>query len=1299
MACNYKSKSNKSHSPSEWFNEKLYSASSGGSMDRKRLKASKSKERHTIYATAESHGATQLKYSMQDHQSSVVRTNCLRIAISITFVVIRFKRYLQGFTVTVIGVVFKRPVERKRQKDRRRRHIKKKCDANPNHDKTVASKPQESISPIQILWNEMMQSGYSDSDDDDSNPSQNTRTPHKVFSSLSIVEDLQKQRQQYEELEELHRQINSLVCQKDFARVAKAIIKTNIIDENSKYKLQFDLCNFKSDRKTVRRLQKIVPNRRNKIMIMKLLGSTESPQNENPVGYNFPRHPNESDFQQYPPKQPTWPTGDDAIINNQDKWKYNAPTIPGGISMQPNNGKPPHQILGHSQHQSHLQNHLNPTVLNHTLNQPVQMIPGGIFDHVHQSVNVNGVKPNEQLVYYSGQPHSGVMQPHQYPSNRNAAAITTSATKKLWEKPSVGDMKMPTSGPLGPWRDSTWSTQGEGILTSTHRPYPHQDNNQNTGILSPRDPTGGLGHKMVEYVLSSSPNKESSLTLEPRLRALKFDENDKSNDDKEKASSPFDSNGIKKEDQVNNSNGLIMNGEDDKGVFNRTPGSRQPSPAEESLNRSATLLDPATQHSFHQHQHLQHMLNASMDHHNNQLNSHSYHPQMMNHQMQGPVMNGGMQVAQNQMVGQQQGPNQIESPANLLQQPHNYDVQQLFRSQNPATNTGIPGQPSGAPQLQQTLPLSSQQYLAQQNAAFAAAQQSYVINPGQDAGPYMGLIAAGMPQYYGMGQWSVYPANLIPQPNQQPRRPLTPSQQGAENQPYQLISTYYDQNGCGPLVMGPRTGTPMRLVSPAPVMVPPGAQRTPQAPQIYPPQPQTGQQNLYSTQNGSGIAGLTLNTTSLSARRDSFGRDTSPFSPSLEYGNAAAAVTNPRKWPSTSYGALGTVPSASPIGAPLTPPPSGLPTLVRAPGAETKYRSVNHLAPSTLSATNAIFGSNNSLFSKLPGPLAAVRQPTVAAPVSVDRQPGRSRLLEDFRNQRHPNLQLRDLANHIVEFSQDQHGSRFIQQKLERATTAEKQLVFSEILSSAHSLMTDVFGNYVIQKFFEFGTPEQKSTLATQVKGNVLTLALQMYGCRVIQKALESIPPDQQQEIVRELDGHVIKCVKDQNGNHVVQKCIECVDPIALQFIINAFSNQVQPLSSHPYGCRVIQRILEHCTPEQTAPILAELHAHSENLIQDQYGNYVIQHVLEHGNALHIMMKDQYANYVVQKMIDVSEPTQRKILMHKIRPHVNSLRKYTYGKHIIAKLEKFFMKSSNAIGGSLGNATSTTSVFKLKKMG
>lgn len=122
----------------------------------------------------------------------------------------------------------------------------------------------------------------------------------------------------------------------------------------------------------------------------------------------------------------------------------------------------------------------------------------------------------------------------------------------------------------------------------------------------------------------------------------------------------------------------------------------------------------------------------------------------------------------------------------------------------------------------------------------------------------------------------------------------------------------------------------------------------------------------------------------------------------------------------------------------------------------------------------------------------------------------RSRLLEEFRTNRQPHLQLRDIVGHFVEFSMDQHGSRFIQQKLERASTAEKDLVFREILPSSHTLMTDVFGNYVIQKFFEFGTMDHKLAFAQRLRGNVLSLALQMYGCRVIQKGLESVNTETQ---------------------------------------------------------------------------------------------------------------------------------------------------------------------------------------------
>lgn len=369
-------------------------------------------------------------------------------------------------------------------------------------------------------------------------------------------------------------------------------------------------------------------------------------------------------------------------------------------------------------------------------------------------------------------------------------------------------------------------------------------------------------------------------------------------------------------------------------------------------------------------------------------------------------------------------------------------------------------------------------------------------------------------------------------------------------------------------------------------------------------------------------------------------------------------------------------------------------------------------------------------------------------PPAKSSSPTRSTLLEEFRNSKsNRKFELKDIVGHFVEFSGDQHGSRFIQQKLESASNQDKRMVFEEILPSALQLMTDVFGNYVIQKFFEHGTTDQKRILGDALQGHVLSLSLQMYGCRVVQKALEVIGTEQQAKLVSELDSHVLKCIKDQNGNHVIQKVIEQVPPQLVMFVVDTFHGKVCSLAMHPYGCRVIQRILEHCSQWENRPnaaedpgvaaqlsVLNELLSETPKLVQDQYGNYVVQHVLEHGRPedkaeiirhlrgrivilsqhkfasnviekcvqhgshddrqmileeivsdrsppgtrlmpLEIMMKDPYANYVVQKILDVCDSAQRELLISKIKPHVASLKKYTYGKHIIARLEKIAGKA------------------------
>lgn len=140
-------------------------------------------------------------------------------------------------------------------------------------------------------------------------------------------------------------------------------------------------------------------------------------------------------------------------------------------------------------------------------------------------------------------------------------------------------------------------------------------------------------------------------------------------------------------------------------------------------------------------------------------------------------------------------------------------------------------------------------------------------------------------------------------------------------------------------------------------------------------------------------------------------------------------------------------------------------------------------------------------------PLAALT-PMPASRAQESRPRLRSVLLDDFRanNKLSRRYELKDIYDHVVEFSGDQHGSRFIQQKLETASGEEKDRVFREIEQNAVQLMKDVFGNYVIQKFFEHGNQVQKKVLAERIKGKAVDLSMQIYACRVVQKVKIPLP-------------------------------------------------------------------------------------------------------------------------------------------------------------------------------------------------
>lgn len=58
------------------------------------------------------------------------------------------------------------------------------------------------------------------------------------------------------------------------------------------------------------------------------------------------------------------------------------------------------------------------------------------------------------------------------------------------------------------------------------------------------------------------------------------------------------------------------------------------------------------------------------------------------------------------------------------------------------------------------------------------------------------------------------------------------------------------------------------------------------------------------------------------------------------------------------------------------------------------------------------------------------------------------------------------------------------------------------------------------------------------------------------------------------------------------------------------------------------------------------------------------------GNMMQAMMKDPFGNYVVQKVLETCDDECRESIISRIKVHLNGLKKYTYGKHIVSRVEK-----------------------------
>ncbi|PKU64354.1 Uncharacterized protein MA16_Dca005277 [Dendrobium catenatum] len=94
-------------------------------------------------------------------------------------------------------------------------------------------------------------------------------------------------------------------------------------------------------------------------------------------------------------------------------------------------------------------------------------------------------------------------------------------------------------------------------------------------------------------------------------------------------------------------------------------------------------------------------------------------------------------------------------------------------------------------------------------------------------------------------------------------------------------------------------------------------------------------------------------------------------------------------------------------------------------------------------------------------------------------------------------------------------------------------------------------------------------------------------------------------------------------------------------------------MSQQKFASNVIEKCLTYSSPEER-----------QLLINEMLGS------TEENEPLQAMMKDQFGNYVVQKVLETCDDRNRELILSRIKVHLNTLKRYTYGKHIVARVEK-----------------------------
>uniref|UniRef100_A0A914IDK7 PUM-HD domain-containing protein n=1 Tax=Globodera rostochiensis TaxID=31243 RepID=A0A914IDK7_GLORO len=323
---------------------------------------------------------------------------------------------------------------------------------------------------------------------------------------------------------------------------------------------------------------------------------------------------------------------------------------------------------------------------------------------------------------------------------------------------------------------------------------------------------------------------------------------------------------------------------------------------------------------------------------------------------------------------------------------------------------------------------------------------------------------------------------------------------------------------------------------------------------------------------------------------------------------------------------------------------------------------------------------------------------------SSNRPSHSSELLDAYRNKRTANLQLADLGKDAVAFALDPLGSRFIEQKLERANPTEKAQLVDALRGHVLTLSQQVYGSHVIEKALKSVDKASQIEIINEITAQVIPLSFHKYGCRVIERMLEHCTEQQKRPVLEQLLDNVPSLVTDKYGTFVIEHVIEHGLPEDRERIVRSLQGDIMKYAQDKFASNVIEKCLtcgtvdqkkalfdnkffEYGTEDQKAQLVDALRGHVLELALQMYGSHVIRAALksvDKASQIEIIeeltprscvircIKDQYGSHVMNMIFELIEPQRLQFVVDAIlsspSDSVASLSLHKYGNWVIRRV-------------------------------